>query len=118
MLIVLSKTSLAIPPSRGKVSSVYDGDTFTLSSGQKIRLRGVNTPEIRPMEDYGIEARDAVRKMIVGKDVYLSYGPVTVDGYDRLIAYLPAYAPMASRLASFSNFAQGAWRHVPGLAGL
>ena len=38
--------------------------------------------------------------------------------HDRLIAYLPAYAPMASRLASFSNLLQGAWRHVPGLAGL
>ncbi len=38
--------------------------------------------------------------------------------HDRLVAYLPAYAPMASRLASFSNLLQGAWRHLPGLAGL
>ena len=38
--------------------------------------------------------------------------------HDRLVAYLPAYAPMASRLASLSNLLQGVWRHVPGLAGL
>jgi len=38
--------------------------------------------------------------------------------HDRLVAYLPAYAPMASRLASFSNLLQGMWRHLPGVAGL
>jgi len=38
--------------------------------------------------------------------------------HDRLIAYLPAYAPTASRLASLSNLVQGIWRHLPGVAGL
>ena len=38
--------------------------------------------------------------------------------HDKLIAYLPAYAPLASKLASLSNILQSAWRHVPGLSGL
>jgi len=38
--------------------------------------------------------------------------------HDRLIAHLPAYAPLASKLASLSNLLQSGWRHVPGLAGL
>ena len=38
--------------------------------------------------------------------------------HDRLVAFLPSYAPMASRLASFSNLVQGLWRHLPGVAGL
>jgi Fe-S oxidoreductase len=38
--------------------------------------------------------------------------------HDRLVAHLPAYAPMASRLASFSNLLQAVWRHVPVVAGL
>ena len=33
--------------------SVYDGDTYTLADGNKIRLRGVNTPELKPAEDFG-----------------------------------------------------------------
>ncbi len=41
-----------------------------------------------------------------------------VSLHDRLIAYLPAYAPMASRLASFTNLVQGLWRHIPGLSSL
>ena len=38
--------------------------------------------------------------------------------HDRLIANLPAYAPVASRLANFSNLLQSIWRHVPVLSGL
>ena len=38
--------------------------------------------------------------------------------HDKLIAYLPAYAPLASKLARLSNILQSAWRHVPGLSGL
>ena len=28
------------------VTEVYDGDTFTLGSGDKVRLLGINAPEI------------------------------------------------------------------------
>ena len=38
--------------------------------------------------------------------------------HDRLVANLPAYAPVASRLANFSNLLQSIWRHVPVLSGL
>jgi FAD/FMN-containing dehydrogenase/Fe-S oxidoreductase len=38
--------------------------------------------------------------------------------HDRLIAHLPAYAPLASKLANLTNLLQTVWRHVPGLAGL
>ena len=74
------------PPTKAVVSSVYDGDTFTLSDGSKIRLRGVNTPELRPMEDYGIEARDAVARLLINQTVQLSYGKVKQDSYGRYIA--------------------------------
>ena len=43
------------PPKQAVVVAVYDGDTFTLDTGQKVRLRGVNTPELRPPEEYGLE---------------------------------------------------------------
>jgi len=74
------------PPKKGTIIAVYDGDTFTLDNGEKIRLRGANTPELRPKEAFGLEARDAVADLLLNQTVYLSYGDVERDGYGRLIA--------------------------------
>lgn len=73
-------------PARGTVASNYDGDTLTLSTGEKVRVRWVNTPELRPPEDYGLEARDAAARFVAGKEVELRYGSVARDGYGRLVA--------------------------------
>ena len=86
MILFLSALLFAAPPKEGIIVAVYDGDTYTLSDGNKIRLRGVNTPELRPKEDFGIEARDEASKMLLQKKVILHYGAVTKDGYGRLIA--------------------------------
>ena len=74
------------PPTSGTIIAVYDGDTFTLDNGDKIRLRGANTPELKPPEAFGTEARDAVADLLLNQKVYLSYGDVERDGYGRLIA--------------------------------
>jgi Micrococcal nuclease (thermonuclease) homologs len=73
-------------PTKARVVAAYDGDTLTLDTGDKVRLQWVNTPELKPAEDYGVEARDATRKLVLDKEVTLTYGPVTHDGYGRLIA--------------------------------
>ncbi len=73
-------------PDKGTVVSVYDGDTLTLDSGDKVRLKWVNTPELKPAEDYGTEAREATRELCLGQEVSLAYGEVKRDGYGRLIA--------------------------------
>ncbi|MGB0640822.1 MAG: thermonuclease family protein, partial [Myxococcota bacterium] len=82
----LAHAEEAPAPTSGRVVSVYDGDTMTLESGDKIRLRWINTPELRPPEDYGIEAREAAKALIMGQVVQLELGPVKRDGYGRLIA--------------------------------
>ena len=57
-------------PRYGRVVSVYDGDTYTLADGNKIRLRGVNTHQnSNPLRILEEEARDAVRDLILGKEV-------------------------------------------------
>ena len=73
-------------PKTAIVSDVYDGDTYTLRGGEKVRLRGVNTPEIRPKEAFGIEARDAMRSLLLNQTIELRYGEVQRDGYGRLVA--------------------------------
>lgn len=73
-------------PDTAVVVAVYDGDTVTLDTGDKVRLRWVNTPELKPAEAYGIEAREAARELLLNKRVQLVYGEVKRDGYGRLIA--------------------------------
>ena len=93
LFLVLTQSALAqtldskkpAPPT-GRVTQVYDGDTMTLESGDRIRLRWVNTPELRPAEDYGIEAREAAKQLVLGREAKLIFGKVKRDGYGRLIA--------------------------------
>jgi len=73
-------------PNKARVASVYDGDTLTLDTGDKVRLRWVNTPELKPAQDYGVEAREAAKRLVLGTEVQLIYGATRRDGYGRLLA--------------------------------
>ena len=63
------------------VTRVYDGDTITVDfdlglgiwcKGQKIRLYGIDTPELRGSErKAGLESRDWLREKILDKTVYI-----------------------------------------------
>jgi len=66
------------------VVRVVDGDTFEVKGGYKVRLGSVNAPESR--EHMGKWATNQVSKLILHKEVTLSYGPTTADHYHRLIA--------------------------------
>ena len=66
---------------RATITKVYDGDTITadidlgfgiIVKKQKIRLHGINTPEVRgPSKPEGIISRDALRERILGKEVII-----------------------------------------------
>ncbi|MDD5036925.1 MAG: thermonuclease family protein [Methylococcaceae bacterium] len=74
-----------------KVIRVYDGDTITLEGGEKVRLLGINTPEIggrKPLEAGGLEARDWLREKIAGRRVRLEPGTESRDQYGRLLAHI------------------------------
>jgi len=51
------------------VSKVIDGDTIELSNGERVRLLGINAPEIS--EPFGLDAKEYLSKMVEGKNVYL-----------------------------------------------
>jgi micrococcal nuclease len=75
---------------------VYDGDTIKLEDGRKVRLLGINTPEIshhgKPSEPFGKEARQALVKLLAGNPrLALRYEEDRKDRYGRLLAhvYLP-----------------------------
>ena len=90
-LLLLSTSSaqdFPPPPKKAGMASIYDGDTFTLDTGDKVRLAGVNTPELKPAEDYGVEAREAAEAFLSGKELTLIYGVTERDGYGRLISWV------------------------------
>lgn len=73
------------PPESATVTAVYDGDTLTLDTRDKVRLKWVNTPELKPLEEYGPEARELTASMVLQKRVkLLSDG--SRDGYGRILA--------------------------------
>jgi len=75
------------PPESPVVRRNYDGDTLTLENGDKVRLSWVNTPELKPPEAYGKEARDLTQRLTEGKQVQLILqGENPRDGYGRLLA--------------------------------
>lgn len=75
----------APPPTDAVVARVYDGDTLTLDSGDRVRLRWVNTPELKPPEAYGPEARELTASLTLQKRVHLLTKGGR-DGYGRLLA--------------------------------
>lgn len=73
------------------VSKIYDGDTITLSTGERVRLLQIDTPELSPAECYGEEARAALGSLLRSSgDVSLKTDPKLdkLDRYGRLLRYV------------------------------
>jgi len=70
------------------VTSVVDGDTIVLDSGETVRYIGVDAPEID--ECYGREATDLNRQLVEGKTVTLIGDAEERDRYGRLLFYVIA----------------------------
>ena len=53
-----------------KVSFVVDGDTVILNTGDKIRLKGIDAPEIHhpliPVQRFGEEAKEYMKSRVEG----------------------------------------------------
>ncbi len=68
------------------VYKVIDGDTIELSNGEKVRLLGINAPEVG--EKYYEEARDFLSNLIEGKEVILETDLEKKDNYGRKLAFV------------------------------
>lgn len=70
------------------VQRVVDGDTFELTTGEKVRIIGVNTPEsTTKTEPYGKEASNYTKEKLTGKAIYLQRDVSETDRYGRLLRY-------------------------------
>ena len=71
------------------VESVVDGDTVILSTGERLRYLGLDTPEAFGEPECGAEeATEFNRDLVEGRSVELLSGPEEHDRYGRLLAYV------------------------------
>lgn len=71
------------------VTQVIDGDTIIIEGGYRVRYIGIDTPEIHPeVEAFGMEAWQANRRLVEGKEVRLEGDLSETDKYGRLLRYV------------------------------
>lgn len=83
-----------IPPvkTQAVVKRVVDGDTIELTTGEKVRYIGINTPELhdpkKPVECFGQAASDENKRLVEGKTIMMEKDVSEVDKYKRLLRYV------------------------------
>ena len=104
LLVFLCLSSVAFADTL-TVERVIDGDTLQLSSGEKIRLIGIDTPEasdnpktrrdsertekaIQDIIAMGKETSAFTHKLVEGKEIRLEFDVQQRDKYGRLLAYV------------------------------
>lgn len=87
------------------IQKIYDGDTFRLQDGPKVRLLGIDTPELHPsdklyrdaqrshqdaakIQELGARSYEVTRKLLKGRRVRLELDETTRDKYGRILAYV------------------------------
>ena len=89
ILFLLSLLACNSPPETAVATRVIDGDTITIDTGQRVRYIGIDTPEVYPKsEAYGMEAWQANRRLLEGKEVRLEMDVSETDKYGRLLRYV------------------------------
>jgi len=80
------------PPQQDRVVQVIDGDTLVLAGGKRVRLLGLDAPEMereaRPGEFLAHKSKALLADLTQGKMVRLEYDHLRYDHYGRLLAYL------------------------------
>lgn len=91
---VLAPSGQEIAPAKSteKVTRVIDGDTFEINGGIKVRLIGVDTPEMKSknktVDCFAAEATKRLGSLIQGKEVRLEKDVSETDRYGRLLRYV------------------------------
>ena len=89
--VALSILGMCTASAAPTISKIYDGDTITLSTGEKVRFLQIDTPELSPGECYAEEARSALVSLLkTPGQITLKTDPQLdkVDRYGRLLRYV------------------------------
>ncbi|MFC1932975.1 thermonuclease family protein [Chloroflexota bacterium] len=87
--LLLPLCSCSSLPDTARVIQVIDGDTITIEGGYRVRYIGIDTPEVHPdLEAFGVEAWQANRNLVEGREVRLERDVSEKDKYGRLLRYV------------------------------
>jgi endonuclease YncB( thermonuclease family) len=89
--IAIAVTGTSVASAAVTITKVYDGDTITLSTGERVRFLQIDTPELSPAECYGQEARSVLVNLLnTPGQLSLRNDPKLdqVDRYGRLLRYI------------------------------
>jgi len=88
----LSVEKIELIKSTEKVVRIIDGDTFEIEGGIKVRLIGVDTPEMKnknkTIDCFAQEAKQKMEKLLNGREVVLEKDVSETDRYGRLLRYV------------------------------
>jgi micrococcal nuclease len=71
------------------VARVIDGDTIVTCDGKRIRLLGIDAPEMRPRQCFAEESKKFVEKQVLEKSVIFTYEKgKKYDIYGRTLAWV------------------------------
>lgn len=92
---------------KAEVAKVVDGDTIELSTGQKVRYIGIDTPETKHpqkgVQCFGREASARNKELVEGKHILMERDISETDRYGRLLRYIYLPNPQATQEALFVN---------------
>ena len=80
------------------VERIIDGDTFVLDGGERVRIIGVDAPEVG--EPYADRATAFLAALIEDRPIYLEFDVGERDVFGRLLAYVYVEAPDGAWVAA------------------
>ena len=112
-ILLLPKAALGQTSKQVVITSCYDGDTCTSSTGEKIRLACIDTPELRGKRADPLPAsaaRDYLRELAVGRKVTIRR--ITTDRYGRTVAEIFVDGSNVQQQLVASGHASIYWRYA------
>ena len=112
-MLLLPKSALGQTSEKVVITSCYDGDTCTSSTGEKIRLACIDTPELRGKRAEPVpskEARNYLRELVVGRKFTIRR--ITTDRYGRTVAELFVDGSNVQQQLVASGHASIYWRYA------
>ena len=94
------------------IATCYDGDTCTTTTGERVRLACIDTPELVGMRAEPVPARaarDHLRNLVVGKKVGIRR--ITKDRYGRTVVELFLGTTNVQQEMVVSGHAEIYWRY-------
>ncbi len=100
---IIPAQEITATPSATIATKVIDGDTIDISTGQKVRYIGIDTPETKDPKKgkqcFGEEATAINKQLVEGKTIRIEKDVSETDRYGRLLRYVYVTDPNSTNSA-------------------